>query len=66
MDAKGYQLPVAGLSSVRFSGRLKQVVGRVLRPAEGKIPLVIDYHDRRVGLLSYQAKCRRRVYRELS
>ena len=51
---------------VRFSGRLKQVVGRVLRPAEGKIPVVIDYHDSRVGLLSYQAKCRRRVYRELS
>ena len=53
-------------SPIKFSGRLKQVVGRVLRPAEGKTPLVIDYHDRRVGLLSYQAKCRRRVYRELS
>ena len=51
---------------VRFSGRLKQVVGRVLRPAAGKTPVVIDYHDSRVGLLSYQAKCRRRVYRELS
>ena len=50
---------------VRFSGRLKQVVGRVLRPAEGKTPPVIDYHDRRVGLLSYQAKCRRRVYEQL-
>ena len=51
---------------VRFRGRLKQVIGRVLRPAAGKIPVVIDYHDSRVGLLSYQAKCRRRVYRELS
>ena len=54
------------VTPVRFSGRLKQVVGRVLRPAEGKIPVVIDYHDSRVGLLSYQAKCGRRVYRELS
>ena len=53
-------------SPVRFSGRLKQVVGRVLRPADGKTPCVIDYTDSRVGVLSYQAKCRRRVYRELS
>ena len=29
MGAKGYQLPVASLSYVRFSGRVKQVVGRV-------------------------------------
>ena len=28
MGAKGYQLPVAGLFSIRFSGRAKQVVGR--------------------------------------
>ena len=51
MGAKGYQLPVASLSSVRFSGRLKQVVGRVLRPAEGKTPVVFDYIDSRVSLL---------------
>ena len=50
---------------VRFRGRLKQVIGRVLRPAAGKQPVVIDYHDSRVGLLSHQAKERRRVYREI-
>ena len=52
-------------SPIKFSGRLKQVVGRVLRPAEGKTPVVFDYHDSRVGLLSHQAKCRRRVYEQL-
>ena len=49
-------------SPVRFSGRLKQVVGRVLRPAKGKQPLVFDYVDGRVGLLADQAKGRRRIY----
>ena len=34
---------------IKFSGRLKQVVGRVLRPAEGKEPLVYDYTDSNVG-----------------
>ena len=53
MDAKGYQLPVAGLSSVRFSGRLKQVVTRVLRSAEAKQPLVIDYVGGNVGLFAH-------------
>ena len=62
MDAKGYQLPVAGLSSVRFSGRLKQVVTRVLRSAEAKQPLVIDYVDGNVGILAHQAKEGQRIY----
>ena len=29
-------------SPISFSGRLTQVVGRVLRPAEGKSPVIID------------------------
>ena len=62
MDAKGYQLPVAGLSSVRCSDRVQKVVGLVLRPAEGKQPLVIDYVDGNVGLLAHQAKGRQRIY----
>ena len=49
-------------SPIKFSGRLKQVVGRVLRPAEGKIPMVYDYVDSKVGLLGYQAKARQKVY----
>ena len=52
-------------SPIRYSGRLKQVVGRVMRPADGKQPVVIDYVDSRVGLLEHQAKARRRVYLEL-
>lgn len=53
MDAKGYQLPVAGLSSVRFSDRVQKVVGLVLRPAEGKQHLVIDYAGGNVGLFAH-------------
>ena len=66
---EGFDAPVLDTlflaSPIRFRGRLKQVVGRVLRPAEGKTPVIIDYIDSRVGLLSYQAKCRRRVYEQL-
>ena len=49
-------------SPIKFSGRLTQTVGRVLRPSEGKVPVVFDYVDSRVGLLAYQAKARRKVY----
>jgi len=38
-----------------FKGRLTQVVDRILRPAEGKKPLVIDFIDAR---LKYRAKQR--------
>lgn len=47
---------------IKFSGRLKQVVGRVLRPEEGKEALVYDYVDARVGVLKHQAKSRQRVF----
>ncbi|MCI5121848.1 MAG: ATP-dependent helicase, partial [Candidatus Electrothrix sp. AUS4] len=36
---------------IRFEGRLLQVVGRIMRPAEGKKALVIDYVDAKVGVL---------------
>lgn len=36
---------------IRFEGRLLQVVGRIMRPAEGKKALVIDYVDSRIGVL---------------
>ncbi len=49
-------------SPIKFSGRLKQVVGRVLRPSESKEPLVFDYIDKRVGVLEYQAKARQKEY----
>ena len=53
-------------SPIKFSGRLKQVVGRVLRPAEGKTPVVVDFIDSRVGVLKNQAWARRQVYEQLS
>jgi superfamily II DNA or RNA helicase len=43
---------------VMFQGRLTQVVGRILRPGEGKRPLVIDLVDSKVGLLRYRASRR--------
>lgn len=47
---------------IKFEGRLKQVVGRVLRPSDNKEPLVYDYQDVNVGVLRNQAKSRQRVY----
>jgi len=43
---------------VTFKGRLTQVVGRILRPSEGKNPLVIDFMDARVSVLRYRARQR--------
>ncbi|MFP3869236.1 MAG: DEAD/DEAH box helicase [Desulfobacteraceae bacterium] len=48
---------------IKFSGRLLQYLGRVLRPAPGKAKaLVYDYHDINVGVLMNAAKGRMRVY----
>jgi superfamily II DNA or RNA helicase len=47
---------------VKFSGRLLQYLGRVLRPAPGKDKAkVYDYVDP-VGVLEHSAKARQRVY----
>lgn len=42
---------------IKFTGRLLQVVGRILRPAADKKPRVYDYVDP-VGVLSYSAQSR--------
>lgn len=63
---EGFDAP--GLSSlflttpVKFSGRVLQVVGRVLRPKDGKTPRIYDYADNRVGVLRASAKARQRVF----
>jgi len=50
---------------VRFSGRLLQYLGRVLRPAHGKKRArVYDYVDSKVGVLLAAGKARKRVYGE--
>jgi superfamily II DNA or RNA helicase len=49
---------------VRFSGRLLQYLGRVLRPAQGKEQArIFDYVDINVAPLANAARARQRVYR---
>lgn len=48
---------------IKFSGRLMQYLGRVLRTAPGKKQaLVYDYVDEEVGVLEAAARARRQVY----
>jgi superfamily II DNA or RNA helicase len=48
---------------IKFSGRLLQYVGRILRPAEGKgKPRIYDYVDARIDVLVASAKARQRIY----
>ena len=48
---------------IRFSGRVMQYLGRILRPAQGKSHArVYDYVDERVAPLVAAAKARQRVY----
>ncbi|PLX51367.1 MAG: helicase [Desulfobulbaceae bacterium] len=60
---EGFDCP--GLASlflttpIKFSGRLLQVVGRILRPSPGKKAMVFDYVDEQVGVLSRSAETRR-------
>jgi superfamily II DNA or RNA helicase len=49
---------------IKFSGRLLQYLGRVLRPAPGKkFARVYDYVDEKVDTLRKAARARKRVYR---
>ncbi len=49
---------------IRFSGRVQQYLGRILRPsAEKHQPIVYDYVDEKVGVLQSGARNRQRVYR---
>jgi superfamily II DNA or RNA helicase len=48
---------------IKFTGRLRQVIGRILRPASGKQPKVIDYDDHLVGVLRNSARIRMQAYK---
>ena len=49
---------------IRFSGRVIQYLGRVLRPAPGKtVARVFDYVDIHVDTLTKAAMARQRAYR---
>jgi superfamily II DNA or RNA helicase len=47
---------------IRFSGRLLQCLGRILRPMGGKEARVFDFVDSRVGVLEHAVRERARVY----
>ncbi|GAB6096669.1 hypothetical protein JCM14469_29220 [Desulfatiferula olefinivorans] len=47
---------------IRFSGRLLQYLGRILRPGRDKTARVFDYVDSRIGVLDAAAQARERVY----
>lgn len=61
----------SGLSSlfmttpISFEGRLVQVIGRILRPAENKVPVVYDYVDSQVAALRRSANARQKVLAKL-
>ncbi len=47
---------------IKFSGRLRQIIGRILRPSKGKKAKVIDYADHKVGVLNTSAQTRLKIY----
>ncbi|MCI5164811.1 MAG: DEAD/DEAH box helicase [Candidatus Electrothrix sp. GM3_4] len=47
---------------IRFEGRLLQVVGRIMRPAEGKKALVVDYVDTKIGVLHRSSLARAEMF----
>ena len=47
---------------IKFEGRLLQVVGRIVRPAEGKRARVIDYVDENIAVLRRSAAARREFF----
>ncbi|MGX9364508.1 DEAD/DEAH box helicase [Desulfoplanes sp. PS50] len=51
---------------IKWSGRLIQTVGRVLRPSPGKRARVIDFVDELEPVLLASFKARQRVYREIA
>ncbi len=66
---EGFDCP--GLSTlflttpISFAGRLLQVIGRIMRPAEGKEARVYDYVDEKVPALRRSAQARAKVLAQL-
>ncbi len=50
------------VTPIKYSGRLKQVIGRVLRPGDDKKARVYDYVDQHVGVLENSARERSKAY----
>ncbi len=49
---------------IKYVGRIIQVVGRILRPSEGKKAVVYDYRDVKVEKLRWSGYARDRAYRD--
>ena len=47
---------------ISFEGRLAQVVGRIMRPAEEKKALVVDYVDAKIGVLRRSGLARAEMF----
>ncbi|WP_027722777.1 DEAD/DEAH box helicase [Maridesulfovibrio zosterae] len=52
-------------SPIKSKGRLIQIIGRILRPAEGKRPRLYDFIDDKVGVLKHSAGIRQKIYDEM-
>ncbi len=64
---EGWDFPKVGTcyltTPIKFSGRVVQVIGRVMRPAPGKSKAkIVDYVDRHVAVLRASARSRLRTY----
>ncbi|SMF19738.1 DEAD/DEAH box helicase [Desulfovibrio gilichinskyi] len=53
-------------SPIKSKGRLVQIIGRILRPADGKRPRLYDFIDIKVGVLENSAGIRQRIYDEMA
>lgn len=49
---------------VKYKGRLIQIIGRVLRPEEGKIARVYDFRDVKTEVLKRMGKSRDTIYKQ--
>jgi superfamily II DNA or RNA helicase len=49
---------------IKFSGRLIQASGRILRPEKNKIPRLYDFRDNNIDVLRYSGYARDKVYRK--
>ncbi len=68
---EGFDLPAASAlflaMPIKFSGRVTQYVGRVLRPSPGKERAVIyDYVDSKEPVLAASGKARQRAYQKIA
>lgn len=68
---EGFDLPALSAlflaTPIRFSGRVLQYLGRVLRPARGKErATVVDFIDKGVPVLRASAAARAKIYKHLS